>query len=664
MPPADTDPLAAESRPRWLPGLGLGAVAIAALLLHASRYRLYQADDAFISLRYAQRLLDGKGLTWTDGEAVEGYSNLLWTLLCAAGGALGLELTDAVRALGAICGSAAIALLAAHARPRGGTARELFAAATPPLFLAGSASLAVWVPGGLEATLVAALVSAAAAIALRETRALGDAASSASRPRSGFALGAPLALLCWARPDGILFALGFAAGAILAAPRRRESRRAALGCLALPVLALLLQLGFRLVYYDALAPNTAGAKLALSLARALEGVRYVAGGLAVHAGLAIPAAVAWLGASPRARRDPALAVLLVPTALWCGYLAAIGGDGFPAYRHLAPVAVLLAYLLASGLRAAHGRSPAAHGIAVAAASAGLALHGWLQWRAPETLRVFDDLWTRDAEVVGRLLGAAFANEQPLLAVDPAGAVPYYSKLPALDMLGLTDRAIASHPPSDFGSGWLGHELGDGAYVLSRAPDLLLFCRPAGGARPCFRSGIELASDPRFPTDYRLVRLRGNEPHRFDTRIWARFEGGRIGARRSAGAIEIPAWFLSSKRTTPAELGASGRLELVLPAGERASLRRVDLPAGRYLLAAVSASAPLAIEAWASGRPREGEPVFTGELPLTFALARPLRVDLVLAARSDGPAARVERLRFEPAVPAESPSDAATAGSNP
>ena len=41
-------------------------------------------DDAFISLRYAERFVAGDGLTWTDGEAVEGYSNLAWVLLCAA----------------------------------------------------------------------------------------------------------------------------------------------------------------------------------------------------------------------------------------------------------------------------------------------------------------------------------------------------------------------------------------------------------------------------------------------------------------------------------------------------------------------------------------------------------------------------------------------------
>lgn len=57
------------------------SLALAALAVHARYYMPFVADDTFISLRYAQRLLEGHGLTWTDGSpAVEGYSNLLWEI--------------------------------------------------------------------------------------------------------------------------------------------------------------------------------------------------------------------------------------------------------------------------------------------------------------------------------------------------------------------------------------------------------------------------------------------------------------------------------------------------------------------------------------------------------------------------------------------------------
>ncbi len=45
----------------------LGAAGVA-LLLGIRDYPHFFVDDAFISLRYADRLLEGKGLTYTDGE--------------------------------------------------------------------------------------------------------------------------------------------------------------------------------------------------------------------------------------------------------------------------------------------------------------------------------------------------------------------------------------------------------------------------------------------------------------------------------------------------------------------------------------------------------------------------------------------------------------------
>ena len=81
-----------------LAAIAVGLLAGAALLLHARTYPLLTYDDAFISLRYSQRLLEGHGLTWTDGPPVEGYSNLLWVLGCALLGALGVKLDANVAA--------------------------------------------------------------------------------------------------------------------------------------------------------------------------------------------------------------------------------------------------------------------------------------------------------------------------------------------------------------------------------------------------------------------------------------------------------------------------------------------------------------------------------------------------------------------------------------
>ena len=61
------------------------------------------ADDSFVSFRYAWNLVHGHGLVYNAGERVEGYSNLLWTLLMAGGLTLGVAPEVASKALGILC---------------------------------------------------------------------------------------------------------------------------------------------------------------------------------------------------------------------------------------------------------------------------------------------------------------------------------------------------------------------------------------------------------------------------------------------------------------------------------------------------------------------------------------------------------------------------------
>ena len=41
-------------------------------------------DDAFIALRYSENLVSGHGVVWNPDERVEGFTSLLWVLMCAA----------------------------------------------------------------------------------------------------------------------------------------------------------------------------------------------------------------------------------------------------------------------------------------------------------------------------------------------------------------------------------------------------------------------------------------------------------------------------------------------------------------------------------------------------------------------------------------------------
>jgi hypothetical protein len=61
------------------------------------------SDDAFISFRYADRMLNGHGLTFNDGEKVEGFSSPLWIFAISFFSKVTqLSLPDIARALGLI----------------------------------------------------------------------------------------------------------------------------------------------------------------------------------------------------------------------------------------------------------------------------------------------------------------------------------------------------------------------------------------------------------------------------------------------------------------------------------------------------------------------------------------------------------------------------------
>src|SRR2546428_3980644 len=90
LPSRAATPAPSASRPTQI--IMALLLVFALLAYHVHLYRDYLTDDALISLRYARRLLEGHGLTWSEGPRVEGYSNLLWTLLVALPGAFGFDL--------------------------------------------------------------------------------------------------------------------------------------------------------------------------------------------------------------------------------------------------------------------------------------------------------------------------------------------------------------------------------------------------------------------------------------------------------------------------------------------------------------------------------------------------------------------------------------------
>lgn len=612
---------------RWT----LLAIAPALLLLWAQVAVVWPfcSDDAFISLRYSERLLAGEGLTWTDGERVEGYSNLLWVLLCAGLGALGLDLVTAARLLGVLATTLGFVALARALAPRD-LPSALFAA-TAPLLAAAAQPLLGWTCSGLEGPLSFALLAFGFAGLVRqlteERSADGEGPWSL---RTSLCLGVPFALACWTRPDGPLWVASAGAALLLRTRGTFAARfRAVLALGALPMLAVAAQLAFRLAYHGDVVPNTAHVKADVDDTAWANGFAYVGKALALHLPLLVAVGAALLaGVAVRGGRErfALRLVLLLPVLAWLCYLATVGGDHFPGRRLLHGAIAPLALLATVGLRAFANTRSAAFGLAGLLA----AIAGWQALSVrndPQTHELRGEVWEWRGQRLGETLRAAFGAERPLLAVDAAGAVPFYSRLPSLDLLGLCDRTIATTPVPAWQATMRpemprppGHLKGNGRYVMDRAPDLLLLANPPCLPLPVFASACEFEDDPRFLAGYRCVMLEVADvqlPHQpahetQRTPLWVRLDG-RVGVQRDGDTVTIPAWLF-------------GALQLDGP------IVRKHQPATNDAAVEAAAMARLgAVSTWYSATPAIVVPDTSGALQLELRSDAAVTLALPLAA---------------------------------
>ncbi|HZD75401.1 MAG TPA: hypothetical protein VE218_00255 [Acidobacteriaceae bacterium] len=319
--------------------LALAAICALALALQIYHFWPFMTDSAYISLRSSERAIEGYGLSWNDlRPAVDGFGNLLWVLLCAGLGGLGMKLEPAAHLLGIVSTVAGIAAVAAQVYRDYPAKLRFLSALSACLALSLSAPIAVWSLGGLEQPLLAALLAWAAYFGIRWVT------TAKARPRDADAMGLLLGLAVLSRADAVLFTGLFYAGAVLADGVRPRTLIARARLLPIPILFFAGQEIFRREYYGAWLANTGYVTVDFTH-RLYTGLHYELYGGRSEFVFLLLAAVGCVALWIAGKRKQVIFLGTV-SAGWLLYILTVGGDIFPSYRHLVPVMALMGFLIA------------------------------------------------------------------------------------------------------------------------------------------------------------------------------------------------------------------------------------------------------------------------------------------------------------------------------
>lgn len=419
-------------------------------------------DDAMISMRYADNLSHGLGLVWNSGVRIEGYTNLLMTLLMSFATLVfdKLKAVLFIQILGTIF-MLAIAIVSVKitddiSQNKNRTCQPLLRVLTFLCVLAYY-PLVYWSLMGMETGLLTLLLL------------LGVHSSFtylANRQQKFLLLAAVcLGLAYLTRNDSVIFAV--LVWSYISWEIRGKSRYKLLGAIASYLLFVAGQLIVRYVYYGELLPNTYTLKLVGMplLLRIANGIRFVQPFLLEVMVLLVLSGV---GVIIHFQRQKFLLFFLVLVAI--SYQVYVGGDAWDYWRIISPSVPLLFILFidfagtflydlsrrrSSGVGSDWDRVfPSKHNtrillvslILIGILSANMRFLHEISFLTKPFSSEFNQRNVNNAIVLDSV-----TTEDASLGVYWAGSIPYFTNRKSIDFLGKTDKYVAHLKPDVSGA---------------------------------------------------------------------------------------------------------------------------------------------------------------------------------------------------------------------
>ena len=460
--------------------ISIGFVAYSAAFIYRSSFIAIDGkryfclfDDAMISMRYAWNFSHGLGLVWNQGEYIQGYTNLLMTLLMSFATLVFDKSTAALfiqlLGVGFMLAIAFVTLrISDHIFQQDNQRQSLFRVLS---FLCALSyyPLVYWTLMGMETGLLTLLLLLGILSAFNYT--------SSNNPSHLFQVSGFFGLAYLTRNDSVILA-GLVGAYILwenfisTTKTNQKTLMQLLAAFSFYLVFVIGQLVFQSSYYGELLPNTYTLKLTGMplLERITNGVGFIKPFLMRNAFILLLSSMEII--LDFKRRKLLLLSIVFSTI---GYEVYVGGDPWIYWRIMSPAMPLLTILFISAanaivvalsstqaFKAYFFRNPIFPEksitplLVVALTLTGLfSTNEQFMPNIPLLIRPWE---TRANEIHVNTAIALnqLTTEEATIGVYAAGSIPYFADRTAIDFLGKSDRYIAQLPPDVSGSiGWSG-----------------------------------------------------------------------------------------------------------------------------------------------------------------------------------------------------------------
>ncbi len=418
-------------------------------------------DDAMISMRYAWNFSHGAGLVWNAGERVQGYTNLLMTLIMSfatlifnkSAAVLAIQILGVGFMLAIAYANMKIAELVLIDSEQDQQQNSLIRILAF-LFALLYYPLTYWSLQGMETGLLTVLLLFAVLFALRYIK--------SEKPNYLYWTAFYLGLAFLTRNDSLIFTFLIGAYILWKISIKKPTSKILLQLVSALILYLIFVVGqflFQYLYYGEFLPNTYTLKLTgMSLVNRLSnGFGFI---LPFLIQMSLLLVLGGIDILVHFQKEKLLLFLLILSAI--GYQIYVGGDPWNYWRMMSPTIPLLGILFIDAISQRIRTQSKTRFLqikflkSIDAQVSFIVLLGILVANAyflPEALFLDRPFYTSANEHNVNIAVALSQVTTPdaTAGILWAGAIPYFAERKGIDFLGKSDRYIAHLPPDLSGS---------------------------------------------------------------------------------------------------------------------------------------------------------------------------------------------------------------------